>query len=373
MPRAIVSCAGVALAAACAAVPRQTKVMSAAGLELSTQELRQRVYELGHRQEGMIEDAVTRISADAGDLAARRAAVTWALAAVPAVEEATLRPEPLVAVIDLWGFALQTQAWARDGPGRARLASGWIAVERASREMAAECERLVTLLLGPSRTAKLDDVRRRIERWADENPITSPTFARPTASVAWSGAFVEEVRGPVASFVASTDEQLALLSQRVAMLNGNLTKRIRWTLDLVVQDSLGKENAQALLDEADRDLAAQRRAAAAELGRERAEAFSQLARERQVIDAALNALVDRTRAETDAVVDRADARAQAIVDRADARASALLDRADARMRANVDHLLVGLALVGAALIVLRAALGTGARGSLPRRNPDPRP
>ncbi len=331
MLRSIVSCAAVGLVTACASVPRQTRVMSVANVEMSTDELRQRVYELGSREEGLVLDAIARIYARSTDLRIRRAAIDWGLAAVPAVQDATLRPEPLVAVIDLWALALQTENWAREGPGRARLGEGSSIVEQASREMASECEQLGKLVLGGS-AAKQDEARHRMERWAAENPITSAMFDRPSASVAWSGAFVEDQRSALASFVINTDQRLDLLGQRVAMLNRNVMTRMRWTLELLLQDSLGKENVAALLDEGIHGLATQRRALLADMERERLALFAQITSEHEAITAEANALVAQT----------------------DSRVNALVAQTDARARALIDRLLFGAALVGASLILLAA-------------------
>lgn len=321
MLRSIVSCAAIGLLCACAGVPRQTRVMSLANVEMSTDELRQRVYELGHREEVLIEEAVARIFGGSNDVATRKAAINWGLAAMPAVQEATLRPEPLVAVVDLWALAIQTDAWAREGPGRHRLGESRRQVERAAEQMVRECEALVGLALGRKRAGQLDEVRAKVARWAADNPITSPTFARPSASVAWARALAVDERSGPGSFVVSTEERLAALSQRVAMLNNNVMTRMRWTIELLVQDSLGTENAAALVDEAADDLAAERRAFTADLTRQSEEALARLASERE-------ALTDQ--------------------------GNALLARADARARAVVDRLLAGLAILGVALILLVA-------------------
>jgi hypothetical protein len=349
-----VCCAVLGLVAACASVPRQTKTMTLANVEMSTDELRQRVYELGTREEGRIIDAVARIHVVSGDLGTRRAAIDWALAAVPAVQEATLRPEPLVALIDLWALASQTGTWAREGPGRARLGEGWSTVEMVAREMASDCERLDELLLGSQRDARRGEARREIERWAAENPITSPAFERPSASVAWSGAFVQDQRSALSSFVVNTDQRLDVLGQRVAMMNRNVMTRMRWTLELLLQDSLGKENVATLLEDTVRDIEAQREGLLADMDRERTEIFAQLTRQRRAIDAQLNELL----AETDVRVD-------ALLSETDARVNALVAQADARARAVVDRLLVGVALVGALLIFLAAIATWAVRRSTP--------
>jgi hypothetical protein len=355
MLRSIVCCTVMGLVTACASAPRQTKGMTLAQVDMSTDELRQRVYEIGTQAEGAIIDAVAKIHVSTRDLGTRRAAMYWALAAVPAVQEATLRPEPLVAVIDLWALAIQTESWARDGPGRAGLGEGWSVVNQAARDMATRCEQLDQLLLGSRSAAKHPETRAAIERWAAQNPITSSTFERPSASVAWSGAFAEDQRSALASFVVNTDQRLDVLGQRVAMLNRNMMTRMRWTLELLLQDSLGKESVTAVLDKAVHDMEVQRGALLADMDRERAAIFAQISRERTAIGAQLSGLVADT-----------DARVNALVSQTDAKVNALVVQTDARARAVIDHLLVGAGLVGALLILLAAIATWAVRRSTPR-------
>jgi hypothetical protein len=321
MLRDLVSCAALGLLVACAGVPRQTEVMAAQGVDMSTAELRQRVYELGHRQEGHVEEAVARVFAETRDQDARRAALTWALAAMPAIQEATLQPEPLVAVVDLWALAMQTDRWVREGPGAARLGATRTPVADAVEQMDRESEALTRLVLGRGRAGELPSIRGRIARWSVENPITSPTFARPSASVAWAHGLGVGGRSGPGAFVANTDERLAILNQRLAMLNNNMMTRMRWTVDLLVQDSLGQQNLAALVREGTGALSTERSSFSADLARDLDTAFTQLSGERVALRGDL---------------------------------SALLDRADASARGLVDRLLVGLALVGILLIVVAA-------------------
>jgi hypothetical protein len=321
MLRWVVSCAAIAVIGGCAGVPRQTRVMTLADVEMSTDELRQRAYELGHREEALIEEAMARIFAGTRDVPTRRAAMHWALAAVPAVEEATLRPEPLVALIDLWALAVQTGTWAREGPGSVRLGESRRHVEQAARQMIRECEQLAALVVGRNRPGKLEALRERIESWAAENPITSPTFARPSASVAWSKAFAFDERSGPGSFIATTDERLAMLGQRVAMLNSSVMTRMRWTIELLAQDALGQANATALVEEGVRGLSEERHELAADIAHERDAAVAQLESQRAAFNAEMKAL---------------------------------LAQSDARARALIDRALVGFAVVGAALILLLA-------------------
>ena len=45
----------------------------------------------------------------------RRAVISWGLAAIPDVQEASLNGDPLVALADLWALAMQTEAFLANG------------------------------------------------------------------------------------------------------------------------------------------------------------------------------------------------------------------------------------------------------------------
>jgi hypothetical protein len=77
--------------------------------------------------------------------------------------------------------------------------------------------------------------------------------------------------------------------------------------------------------------------------RERAAIFEQAHREIEAVTGEMNALVART-----------DSRVNAVVSDTDERMNALVAQTDARAGALVDRLLVGIALVGAVLILLAA-------------------
>src|SRR6185436_17050865 len=124
-------------------------------------------------------------------------------------------------------------------------------------------------------------------------PITSGTFARPSASTAWAAALGGESHGPL-GFMASTEDRLTQMAARMEMMNETMLDRVRWTSELVFQDALGKENVAGMVEELRQmvvseheslvaDLAKERRQIFAELEAQRASLFRDLARERAAI------------------------------------------------------------------------------------------
>ncbi len=320
LPGWLIGCALAALAG-CATAPDQTKFMSSvAGVSMSTSELRARVLDLGRRQTGMVGEAVVGAWDTTRDPATRRAAMTWGLAAVPDVQAATLNPDPLVSLADLWALALQTQTLGRSDAGRGRLGRAQPFVERAGRQMADESERLGAMVFGPE---EVGTRRQQIEQWARTHPISAATFARPAASVAMSRALIGRRRGAL-SAVASMEDRLDLLGARMEMMNATLLDRIRWTGHLLVGDSLGTEDVAGLMDRLRAqmtseyqhvlsDLVEQRRAIFAQLDAQRRAAFADVARERAAIFTQVDAQRTALTAQGEQLLQRADASARALL------------------------------------------------------------
>jgi hypothetical protein len=265
--------------AGCAQVPRQTNLMAKVpGVDMSTAELRERVLELGRRQAALIEEGVGDTYESTEDPKTRRAAMRWGLAVIPDVQEASLNGDPLIALADLWALAFQTEAFAANGRGGKYLGEARGFVERTARQMARESEELAGQVFGP------DVPRRRaqVKRWADANPITAATFARPTASAVLAGTLSDQ-RPSARRFIASTEERLAQLDARLEMMNKTLLNRIRWTMQLLIEDALGTADVASMVGELQQFADLERQRINGDIDRQRVEIFDQVSRERAQI------------------------------------------------------------------------------------------
>jgi hypothetical protein len=298
--------------AGCAQVPRQTNLMAKVpGVDMSTAELRERVLELGRRQAALIEQGVGDTYESTEDLKTRRAAMRWGLAAIPDVQEASLNGDPLIALADLWALAFQTEAFAANGRGGKYLGEARGFVERTALQMARESEQLAGQVFGP------EDVPRRraqVKRWADANPITAATFVRPTASAVLAGTLSDQ-RPSARHFIASTEERLAQLDARLEMMNKTLLNRIRWTMQMLIEDALGTADVASMVGQlqqfADQerqkvvgDIDRQRTEIFEQVGQERSEIFQQVAGERQAITAVANQMLAQANADAQRLIDR---------------------------------------------------------------------
>jgi hypothetical protein len=302
---AVAGCARVLL-------PRQTQLMSSvAGVTMSTSELRERVLELGRRQVALVEEGVSEAYQGTQDPVVRRAVISFGLAAIPDIQEASLNGDPLVALADLWALAMQTEAFSRDGPGPKTLGEANGMVAKAAQQMTQETEKLAELVFGPQDVAQR---RSQVKRWADANPITAASFARPTASAVLAKVVGREPQGAM-QFIASTDDRLAQLDARLEMMNKSMLGRIRWTVQLMLEDALGAEDVASLTADLQKFVDRERQLAFESVGQERAAIFAQvgdertaifkdIARERATITAEANGMLEQASADARRLVDR---------------------------------------------------------------------
>jgi len=281
------------------------------GVKMSTAELRERVLELGRRQAALIEQGVGDSYETTEDPKTRRAVMTWGLAAIPEVQEASLNGDPLIALADLWALAMQTEAFVANERVGKYLGEARGLVERTARQMASESEKLAGQVLGP---ADVPRRRAQVKRWADANPITSATFARPTASAVLARTLSDE-RPSARQFIASTEERLAALDARLEMMNTTLLNRIRWTMQLLIEDALGTADVASMVAELQQfadlerkriigDIDRQRVEIFDQVGSERAQIFKDVASERTAITAVANQMLAQANADAHRLIDR---------------------------------------------------------------------
>src|SRR6476661_3431389 len=97
--------------------PQSASLAAIEASEVTAGELQLRVYEAGRESSYIVESAADTIAARSPDSTVRRRALRWKIAATPLIEEASLRPDPVVATVDLWAFSMQLSEYLRQGDG----------------------------------------------------------------------------------------------------------------------------------------------------------------------------------------------------------------------------------------------------------------
>ena len=137
---------GAMMGSACApkTAARQTDVMEQSGkVSVSAAVLRARVSDLVERVAGRIELTADRISAETDDAALRRRALVLKMEAIPAVYTAGFRADPLIALVDLWGFAFQFGQYMENRAGQNGFGPKQPLVQECARALLADTDAVV--------------------------------------------------------------------------------------------------------------------------------------------------------------------------------------------------------------------------------------
>jgi hypothetical protein len=218
----------------CAHVPTQTGAMQRAGMEITADALHVQVVELGRRFSGTIETAADEILARAEDPQIRYDALLWKAYAIPLVQEAALRTDPVLAEGDLWAFSIQQSDFFASGAGRDAFGPYHDVALAAADRM--EHEALDFM----SASAAGDSVRSRtVERmhaWAASHPFQSLRFTRESAAAAFE-ELLGLSGGGLGATVGDMNRTVAGMYDRLGYMNESLMKQVRWNTELVVADA----------------------------------------------------------------------------------------------------------------------------------------
>jgi hypothetical protein len=116
----------------------------------------------------------------------------WKAAAIPALQEAVLAPDPLVAALDVYAYCLQTRDYFETGDG-ARLFGTEQQIVRAPQGALVEgAQRFAQQVIGERKT---EIQLPRLEAWARAHPIRGEGFARESIVGAVAEVFGRQAGG----------------------------------------------------------------------------------------------------------------------------------------------------------------------------------
>lgn len=221
----------LAACASCAHVPQHSESVKQAGIEASDLELRTATVALGRDFLRAIEVAGDSIETVTQAEGVRRNSLLWKLSCVPAVEEAVLREDPIIAIIDLTAFYAQARDFL-DSPagaetfgaelpvaqrGIARLQAGWMAA-------------------AASVGVHLSDADRdKLLAWARAHPLERVPFTRATLA----GGLAHTLRdqnSSIGAAVGGMQESLDRLEFRIGLTNEFAVKQAAWLSQLAAMD-----------------------------------------------------------------------------------------------------------------------------------------
>jgi hypothetical protein len=215
----------------CAKSRLRTPTMEQRGIELTTGEMRVRLYDYLSLFASVVQSTANEILENEEDSDIREAALRWKINVIPAMQKAVFQTEPIAAWGDAWGLTVEMQLLFEEGArNKAFGDSQGLAVD-ASKRLEAEVYRQVTAVVGSERAR---EVRVEMYNRARENPRMDLTFGRRSGMTAASLLTARELSGSGLSSVAQIDETVRDLSDRFTIYIEQIPKEVRWNSELLV-------------------------------------------------------------------------------------------------------------------------------------------
>jgi len=222
------------MATACLKVPRQTAFMSALrSVDAPTGEVRLVVEDFGRRFVATIETAADSIYDLSDDPEVKQRALKWKIYGIPAAQEAVLLPDPAIAMLDIWAFAVQMRNYLEEGPAMDAFGPQQEIAVHTVRGLVEQARATAGSL---TRTGVVGDTGVRIvEDFAANNPIDTRNLTRRSILSLWVAAVGGE-GGGIAGTASSIDRSVGEISTRLSFYNEYLMKQVRWNAQILLED-----------------------------------------------------------------------------------------------------------------------------------------
>jgi hypothetical protein len=334
--------------------PREGLITQVEDPQLSEGELYWRVIDLSPFFADGVEAAADSIIARSTDPQIKRRALLWKINAIPVAQNAIFRIDPLIALLDVWAFAVQMTDYFETGAGREDFGE-WqpIAVDA--------CRRIETHIakVGNDLAGEVTSNRGRefAVEWTKTHKVQDLLFTRESTRGYWYDIVREQGQGVVGTMETMADA-VRVLSDRLESSYRIALKQARWQAELIIQDELTQSvEIKTMLDDIDRLAAVDKDIAdVAEDIRTIKTEFGILQRDFAAIVDSINTYwltatttIEKERAGMQALIDRQREAAFADLEAMSAR---LVDRSTSKIRGAAAGMIVpGIIL----LIVLMAA------------------
>jgi hypothetical protein len=294
------------LVASCAsAPPRQTEFMaSVEGVEMSSRELRLRLYSFTNDFGGGVERTADLIYLASDDPQIRRNSILWKLSAVPALHNQVFVEDPLVGCINAYAFCeLMVQFFSPRGAGATVFGDQqWLAVAVSDTMQ----RRIYEVLLQVKPDIENAAFRAQVAEYVEQFPLQDLTFARQS-TMATMAPLMSAVGPGGLDATGAMNEQMRVMNDRLAIYAESAPKQVRWQAELMLErfPDLADEQREAVIEaaraealaawevvarmieemraETMRDLGGERAAIMRGISEERQAALEALAGERQIV------------------------------------------------------------------------------------------
>ena len=165
------------------------------------------------------------IAARSKDPAIRSNTIRWKLSATAAVQQCSLRTDPILALIDTWALSRQMKDFLTGTEGEKIFGPDHRLASQTAATLEEEIAAVASALLSPS------DFERGaafVGDFSSKHPLKSLAFERDSLSLLW----LQHQKDAPPMSLGSMSEAISDLSDRVTTFNQQLPSEIRWRIDL---------------------------------------------------------------------------------------------------------------------------------------------
>jgi hypothetical protein len=170
------------------------------------------------------------IAAGTEDTGMRANALRWKIGASVASRRAAYRPEPELALVDTWAFAVQMEYFFGEGAGRALFGSQQQNALDTARALAREAESLAARRLD---AGVLADYRKLVGDYTAAERLSDLSFERAPIAPQWR----EMLARRIAKSITVAPEALADASDRLDIYGRRIPDELRWRAELAYMES----------------------------------------------------------------------------------------------------------------------------------------
>lgn len=166
------------------------------------------------------------------DTGIRANTLRWKIGASAASRRAAYRSEPQLALVDTWAFAVQMEAFFREGPGRELFGSQQQTALDAARALAREADALAARRLD---AGVLADYRKLVSDYTASERLSDLSFKRAPIGPLWREAAARDESVPKS--VDAGSEVRADASDRLDIYGQRIPDELRWRAELAYLES----------------------------------------------------------------------------------------------------------------------------------------
>jgi len=191
------------------------------------------VEDFGRRFVATVETTADSIYDLSDDPEVKQRALKWKIYGIPAAQEAVLLPDPAIAMLDIWAFAVQMRNYLEEGPGMDAFGPQQEIAVNTVRGLVEQARATAGSL---TRAGVVGDTGVRIvEDFAADNPIDTKNLTRRSILSLWV-ATVGGEGGGIAGTASSIDRSVGEISTRLSFYNEYLMKQVRWNAQMLLED-----------------------------------------------------------------------------------------------------------------------------------------